>query len=72
MNKETLKGHWNELKGKIKQQWGKLTDNDISQINGNIEELKGKLQKTYGYQKDEAEKQINSFLDKSHHKETEK
>lgn len=66
MDKDIIKGKWHEVKGKLKQQWGKFTDNDISQMNGSYEELEGKLQKLYGYQKDEAKKQIDLFLNKFH------
>ncbi len=62
MNKDTLKGNWTQLKGKIKQKWGKLTDNDVTQINGSYEELEGKLQTLYGIQREEAEKNIKAFL----------
>jgi len=62
MNKDIVKGHWHEMKGKLKQQWGKLTDDQISQMQGNYEELEGALQKNYGYQKDQAEKEIESFM----------
>lgn len=68
MNKETLKGNWNELKGKVKQQWGKLTDNDITQINGSMDELLGKIQKQYGYEKEKAKAEIDKFMD-AHAKE---
>ncbi len=66
MNKDIMKGHWTELKGKLKLQWGKLTDNDLEKINGSHEILQGKLQELYGYQTEEAVKEINEFL--SHHK----
>jgi uncharacterized protein YjbJ (UPF0337 family) len=62
MNKNILKGKWEELKGKIKQQWGKLTDDDVTMIEGNYEELEGKLKQRYGYQNDEAKNQIDNFL----------
>jgi uncharacterized protein YjbJ (UPF0337 family) len=65
MNKEIIKGKWHEIKGKLKTQWGKLTDDEITQINGSSEELEGILQKKYGYQKDQAQKEIKSFLDKN-------
>jgi len=64
MNKEIIKGHWQELKGKVKQEWGKLTDDEIVQMNGTYDELSGKLQKLYGYQKDQAEKAIDNFIKK--------
>ena len=50
-----------ELKGKVKEQWGKLTDDEIDQINGNREQLEGKLQERYGYQKDQAKKAIDDW-----------
>jgi len=61
MNKDRFQGKWHEFKGKVKEQWGKLTDDDISKINGKREVLMGKLQERYGYAKDQAEKEINSF-----------
>ena len=63
MNKDIIQGNWNEVKGKIKQQWGKLTDNDVTQMKGSYEELSGVLQKHYGYQKDQAKKEIDRFID---------
>ncbi|OJW51467.1 MAG: general stress protein CsbD [Alphaproteobacteria bacterium 41-28] len=69
MNKDIIKGKWHEIKGRVKQQWGKLTDDEISQINGSYEELEGILQKKYGYQKDEVEKEIRTFLDKNNWKD---
>jgi uncharacterized protein YjbJ (UPF0337 family) len=68
MNKDIIKGQWHEIKGKVKQQWGKLTDDDVALMQGSYEELQGILQKKYGYQKDEADKEINSFLDKNNWK----
>ena len=68
MNKDIIKGQWHEIKGKVKQQWGKLTDDEITQIHGSYEELEGILQKKYGYQKDQAQKEIQAFLDKNNWK----
>lgn len=62
MNKDTLQGKWKEIKGKVKQQWGKLTDDDIAQINGSYDEMEGRIQKTYGYQKDQVRKEIDDFF----------
>jgi len=64
MNKEQFAGHWNEIKGKIKQQWGKLTDDDITRLNGKREELLGKLQQRYGYAKEKAEQELSSWEEK--------
>jgi uncharacterized protein YjbJ (UPF0337 family) len=65
MNKDIIKGHWKEAKGQLKQQWGKLTDNEITQMKGSYEELVGKLQKSYGYQKDQAAKEVDTFIQKN-------
>lgn len=61
MNRDIIQGNWRELKGKVKAQWGKLTDDQIDQINGNAEVLSGHLQKTYGLSRDEAEKNIDDW-----------
>jgi uncharacterized protein YjbJ (UPF0337 family) len=63
MNINIIKGQWHVIKGKLKEQWGRLTDNDIMQIEGSIEELAGALQKAYGYDQDEAHKEIRKFID---------
>lgn len=66
MNKDIVKGKWHEIKGKLKQKWGKLTDDQIGQMEGSYEELEGVLQKQYGYQKDQAKKEIDTFLKDNH------
>lgn len=66
MNKDIFQGKWEEIKGKMKQQWGKLTDDDFKQIEGSQQEIYGKLQKHYGYSKDEAEKAVKKFQDGLH------
>ncbi|MBA3661813.1 MAG: CsbD family protein [Gammaproteobacteria bacterium] len=66
MDTDIIKGKWTEIKGKVRQQWGKLTDDDISKMKGSYEELEGKLQQVYGYQKDQAKKEIDTFLEKHH------
>ncbi|MBE0697034.1 MAG: CsbD family protein [Anaerolineaceae bacterium] len=55
-------GKWHELKGQVRQQWGKLTDDDLAQLNGKAEELVGVLQQRYGYGKAQAEIEINQWL----------
>ena len=64
MNGETdiLQGKWHELKGQAKQQWGKLTDDDMTKMSGKQEELSGLLQQRYGYRKEKAETEINTWL----------
>ena len=63
MNRDTLKGQWMQLKGTIRQQWGKLTDDDLSQIQGNVEQLIGKLQERYGQTREQAEQNLDRWLD---------
>ncbi len=58
MNADQIKGSWKQVKGKIKQQWGKLTDDDLTVINGQRDQLLGKLQERYGYTKEQAEREI--------------
>jgi uncharacterized protein YjbJ (UPF0337 family) len=61
MNQDTLKGQWTQLKGRIREQWGKLTDDDLDQIEGRAEQLVGKIQERYGIARDEAERQVNAW-----------
>jgi uncharacterized protein YjbJ (UPF0337 family) len=62
MNWDEIEGKWKELKGKTKAKWGKLTDDDLTVINGKREELVGKVQQRYGIAKDEAERQADEFV----------
>jgi uncharacterized protein YjbJ (UPF0337 family) len=64
MNWDEIKGDWKQLSGKLKTQWGKLTDDDLTQIGGKKDELVGKLQKHYGHTKEEAEKHLDDFIAK--------
>lgn len=65
MNHDTIQGRWKLIKGKAREQWGKLTDDDITQINGNREQLEGKLQAQYGYTKDQVKKNVDDWLNRS-------
>lgn len=62
MNKDIIQGNWTELKGKVRQQWGDLTDNEVERLKGTRQELSGLLQKKYGYQQDRVEAEIDKFL----------
>jgi uncharacterized protein YjbJ (UPF0337 family) len=64
MASDVLKGQWKQIRGRVKAAWGKLTDDEIDEINGNRDMLLGKLQKEYGYNRMEAEEQVNDFLRK--------
>ena len=61
MNWDTMKADWTRFRGKIKDQWGKLTDDDLDQIEGRRDQLIGAVQKRYGVAKEEAEKQLGDF-----------
>ncbi|EMA8981377.1 CsbD family protein [Escherichia coli] len=61
MNKDEAGGNWKQVKGKVKEQWGKLTDDDMTIIEGKRDQLVGKIQERYGYQKDQAEKEVDSW-----------
>jgi uncharacterized protein YjbJ (UPF0337 family) len=54
-------GMWEQLKGRVRQQWGKLTDQDLEQLQGHVEQLAGKIQQRYGLAKEEAERQAKEF-----------
>ena len=62
MDWNRVEGNWKQVKGKVKEQWGKLTDDDLTVIGGQKDQLLGKLQQRYGYDKDRAEKEVNEFL----------
>jgi uncharacterized protein YjbJ (UPF0337 family) len=62
MNWDRIEGGWKQFSGHIKAQWGKLTDDDITQIKGNREQLEGKIQARYGYTKDEISKEVDRWL----------
>jgi uncharacterized protein YjbJ (UPF0337 family) len=60
-------GNWKQYRGKVKEQWGKLTDDHLDMIAGQRDKLAGKIQETYGVGKDEAERQIRAFEDRQLH-----
>ena len=67
MNWDQIEGKWMQFKGNAKNQWGKLTDDDLDQIDGNKDILAGKIQEQYGIEKEEAHRQIDEWMaGKSH------
>jgi uncharacterized protein YjbJ (UPF0337 family) len=62
MNQDVLKGKWMQLKGEVRTQWGKLTNDDVDQIEGNTEKLVGKLQERYGYARERAQEEYDRFV----------
>lgn len=61
MDKDIFEGKWEQFKGTVQKNWGKLTDDDLDIIKGDTKKLIGKLQERYGMSKDEAKKQINKL-----------
>jgi uncharacterized protein YjbJ (UPF0337 family) len=62
MNWDQLQGQWKQMKGSVKEHWGKLTDDDLTQINGQKEKLIGRLQERYGIARDEAQRRADEWL----------
>ena len=61
MNWDQVKGNWKQFTGKVKEKWGKLTDDDLTVIAGKRDQLVGLLQQRYGYEKGQAEKELDEF-----------
>jgi len=61
MNWDSIKGDWKQFKGKVKEKWGKLTDDELDIIQGRRDQLAGAIQKRYGIAKEEAERQVKDF-----------
>jgi uncharacterized protein YjbJ (UPF0337 family) len=64
MDWNRVEGNWKQIKGKVQEQWGKLTDDDLNQIAGRREQLEGKLQQRYGYQKDQIKNEVDAWYGK--------
>lgn len=62
MNEDILSGKWKQMRGKMKEWWGKLTDDDFDKISGKRDLLVGKLQERYGHTKDKAEQEVDRRL----------
>jgi len=58
---DRIEGSWKEMTGKVKEQWGKLTDDDLTVVAGKRDQLAGKVQERYGYAKDKADQEISAF-----------
>ena len=61
MNWDRVEGNWKQLKGAVKSQWGKLTDDELDMIAGRRDQLAGKIQERYGIEKDEVERQLSEW-----------
>ncbi|MFZ1748428.1 MAG: CsbD family protein [Nitrospirales bacterium] len=65
MNKEQFKGNWNQFKGEVKKKWGKFTDDELTQIEGDYDKFKGRAQELYGDQKEELNKWTEDWQTKN-------
>ena len=65
MGWDMVEGKWTQVKGQVKTQWGKLTDEEIDGIAGNREQLVGKIQESYGLSRDNAEREVNDWYYRS-------
>ncbi len=61
MNWDRIAGDWKQFKGKVKEQWGKLSDDDLTRIEGKRDQLVGSIQQRYGIARDEAERQVSDW-----------
>jgi uncharacterized protein YjbJ (UPF0337 family) len=63
MNRDVLAGKWKQLKGEVRNKWGRLTDDELDQVGGNAEKLVGLIQERYGVAREEAEREIGRIVD---------
>jgi len=64
MNSDILQGKWRQLKGEARTQWGKLTDDDLDQVQGQAEKLVGLVQERYGYNRDQAQREVDTWVER--------
>lgn len=64
MDWDRIEGNWKQFSGKVKEQWGKLTDDELDQVQGKREQLEGKIQERYGYAKDKARDEVDAWLNR--------
>lgn len=62
MNMDQLEGKWEEIKGQVKEKWGKFTNDDLTTISGKKDQLLGKLRKHYGYTAEQASNELGAFM----------
>lgn len=64
MNTDVFKGKWHQLKGAVKSEWGKLTDDDVDRVGGDAEGLIGRIQERYGYARERAMQEVDAFFNR--------
>ena len=62
MNEDQVAGQWNLIKGKAKERWGRLTDDDLDVVDGKLDQLVGQVQKAYGLERERAQKHVDEFI----------
>jgi uncharacterized protein YjbJ (UPF0337 family) len=62
MDRNRIEGNWKQFKGRAKEKWGRLTDDDLDVINGRQEQLEGKIQDRYGFAKDQVKKDVEAWF----------
>ncbi len=65
MDWNRVEGNWKQFKGRVKEQWGKLTDDDLDQINGQRDQLEGKIQEHYGQARDQVRQDVDDWLNRA-------
>ena len=65
MNWDQIEGNWKQVKGCVREQWGKLTDDEVDQVAGKRDQLVGRIQKNYGIAREEAERQVDDWTQRS-------
>lgn len=64
MDWDRIKGNWKQFRGKVKETWGDLTDDELDKIAGQRDQLEGAIQKRYGYEKDRAREEVDNWLNR--------
>ncbi|WP_417829276.1 CsbD family protein [Thalassospira sp.] len=64
MNWDQIEGRWKQMRGDIKSQWGRLTDDDVDQVDGQRDKLVGRVQEAYGIEREEADRQVRDWIEK--------
>ena len=65
MNEDRIEGQWKQIRGEVRKQWGKLTDDDLDKIAGDRDKLEGRIQELYGRAKDDVRREVDTFYDRS-------
>ena len=64
MNSDRWEGNWKQIRGRVKEQWGKLTDDDLDRVDGKMDQLVGRIQERYGMAREEAERSVREWNDR--------